>query len=895
MARARRRMDAFERSHAIADLDRAIAIVEHAVTLETGSFLSILVLFLLRVGTAGHSATGNREYLRKVEVIATSVRSPSPLTVSAEQCREWSEIERTLSAWLSGPDRSMRDLEEAKTHALMAVAHSMAAGDHAAIRAAADSWLTVTRSTMQRTMYDVDILDAVDALHGLVTDPRFRELWEPLADLSQGCIWTVIGAAYLLLDCMICERYGVDGGPHMEEAISSCERGLKHFARAGQRTGEEAQCHFFLAQVWLIKYRRSGDSRYYDSAWSSLAVVRDLPFDPRSRVEADFTESVLHSFGALRCKDPDARQEDLERAVEAAERAYRGEGTDPARRWIQLVFATALSNADSTVAACPSAPKSLAPNEIQPFLGYISTIIELPTDPAVLDASIGLFERTVSETPEGTDERAVAELGLAQVLKWRSGGKYGSRVPIDRRLCLWEGILDDGRIAPVHRVSAGYEAGLACAFEGDWHRGLAVMTRTMSAAADLIDTSDYLGGRLRAMSPVSGNPVGLICLAAECAVRTGNEELALDLIDSGLGLIHKDAPDGLRDPRQVVATAGDPVVAVFDGVVTAYAIVVTSHGITSLELGVPLHDRAHPNEDDLTVMASRFFTATVVVDDDEMSTILEWLWATLVQPVLNHLRDAGVDPTHLYWLPVGPAAHLPLHAAGFHRDSSRRTLLDQCSSSYIAGLAILDRSSGRRGSRGMDGMTALTLVGPHLGNEATGTNPAELECAVVAEYLTATGCRVDMVVPPQATGARATHAVASVNIAHVICHGYADRAGGPSSALELCDGPLNVEELMRLRPNDLWLVYLSACFTAVPAILRSETPAHPAFAFHTQGAANVVATLWEIDNEHVTATTFYAALTDGSDPHAAWRHAVLTRRAQYSDAPSKWAALIHIG
>ncbi|KAG9496346.1 hypothetical protein J7337_012933 [Fusarium musae] len=82
------------------------------------------------------------------------------------------------------------------------------------------------------------------------------------------------------------------------------------------------------------------------------------------------------------------------------------------------------------------------------------------------------------------------------------------------------------------------------------------------------------------------------------------------------------------------------------------------------------------------------------------SQTLQWLWDTIMSPILNKLGFTDIPTTgkwpHVWWIPTGPLVQLPLHAAGYHRQQGSEALLDRVISSY--GFSIRNIIRGRRDS-----------------------------------------------------------------------------------------------------------------------------------------------------------------------------------------------------
>lgn len=52
---------------------------------------------------------------------------------------------------------------------------------------------------------------------------------------------------------------------------------------------------------------------------------------------------------------------------------------------------------------------------------------------------------------------------------------------------------------------------------------------------------------------------------------------------------------------------------------------------------------------------------------DEVVEFLAWLWDAVADPVPRHTGlGTGTSSPRLWWVPTGPFAQLPLHAAGLH-------------------------------------------------------------------------------------------------------------------------------------------------------------------------------------------------------------------------------------
>lgn len=79
---------------------------------------------------------------------------------------------------------------------------------------------------------------------------------------------------------------------------------------------------------------------------------------------------------------------------------------------------------------------------------------------------------------------------------------------------------------------------------------------------------------------------------------------------------------------------------------------------------------------------------------------LEWMRDVIAHPVFEELgiTEPSADGKwpHIWWIPTGLLAKFPLHAAGYHKSTSSRTVLDRAMSSYSLSVrAIIDGRATR--------------------------------------------------------------------------------------------------------------------------------------------------------------------------------------------------------
>ncbi|MEE4494201.1 CHAT domain-containing tetratricopeptide repeat protein [Streptomyces sp. BE230] len=348
-----------------------------------------------------------------------------------------------------------------------------------------------------------------------------------------------------------------------------------------------------------------------------------------------------------------------------------------------------------------------------------------------------------------------------------------------------------------------------------------------------------------------------------------------------------------------------PVVVVNVSRYRCDAIAVTAEGLRVVPLPrLALPELVHRTVDLLTALDLLQDTAGAgplaqQSAEDEVDGHLRWLWDTVTGPVLDGLGISGPSPTRpprVWWIPTGPLAFLPLHAAGHHIEAAGRTVLDRTVSSYTPSLRVLARS---RRNREASAASFLVVAVP----EAPGAPPlpgAAQEAAVLtrllpgARLLTGDGATRDAVV-----AALRDHAWL-----HFCGHATAEPGTGSGSRLlvhDHLDHPLTVAGISRLDLSGAELAYLSACHTARTGFTAVDEALHLAGGLQIAGFRHVVGTLWSIDDT-VSARIAKRVYTGLGAPRPvadraayAVHEAVRLTRDRYPGTPSLWAAHIHAG
>ncbi|MDL5206523.1 CHAT domain-containing protein [Streptomyces sp. ALI-76-A] len=272
-----------------------------------------------------------------------------------------------------------------------------------------------------------------------------------------------------------------------------------------------------------------------------------------------------------------------------------------------------------------------------------------------------------------------------------------------------------------------------------------------------------------------------------------------------------------------------------------------------------------------------------------LTELLGRLWDTAVEPVLDAVEhrlrpDDGVLP-RVWWMPTGPLALLPLHAAG-HPD--RTGALDRVLSSYTPTLRALARAQRRPAATVLRRLTVALDRTPGL--------PDLPATAAEAASLHAAHPDMPLLTNEQATAARVTGALPEASWAHFACHAGTDPHAPSEGGLHLHDGVLSIAEIGRRDLHEAELAYLSACSTGHVGRRHADESIHLASAFQLAGFRHVVASLWPLDDRVAAgaADHFYRLMPDtpSADDAATALHRVIRHlRAEHPGRPHLWASL----
>ncbi|PNP76822.1 hypothetical protein FNYG_09838 [Fusarium nygamai] len=243
--------------------------------------------------------------------------------------------------------------------------------------------------------------------------------------------------------------------------------------------------------------------------------------------------------------------------------------------------------------------------------------------------------------------------------------------------------------------------------------------------------------------------------------------------------------------------------------------------------------------------------------------VLEWLWDSIVSPVLDALgytgRPSRDDPwPRIWWIPTGSLSKFPLHAAGHHlEEQSFNSTIDRVISSYSPSIRALVETVNRGENTGRNqpqqAQQALIVSMEHTPDTTARLPNAVAEAQVVEEACGKVSIRT--IRPDRCTKDSVLAHLPSSDIFHFAGHGYTDNADPSKSHLRLEDwktNPLTVSDLIaiNLRKQKPFLAYLGACGTGeIQDARHLDESVHLISGCQLAGFRHVIGTLCRVNDK----------------------------------------------
>jgi CHAT domain-containing protein len=266
------------------------------------------------------------------------------------------------------------------------------------------------------------------------------------------------------------------------------------------------------------------------------------------------------------------------------------------------------------------------------------------------------------------------------------------------------------------------------------------------------------------------------------------------------------------------------------------------------------------------------------------SPLAKSLYQQLIKPF-----EPLIGKRNLLIVPHGPLHYLPF--AALHDGSD--PLVGRRSLRYLPSVSVQKYiRSGK--SKTLDNI--LILGNPDLGNKSLDLPSAEEEAKAIAALVP----NNQILTRKVATETYFKKSAQNFNYLHIASHGQFKSDSALESRLLLAsdaenDGSLTVSELYGIKLN-ADLVTLSACETGLGKVLSGDDLVGLTRGFLFAGASNIVASLWEVDDEATSALMkgFYISLKRGLSKKEALRQAQIETIKKYPQ-PMFWAAFYLTG
>ncbi|MFF7639884.1 CHAT domain-containing protein [Streptomyces canus] len=309
---------------------------------------------------------------------------------------------------------------------------------------------------------------------------------------------------------------------------------------------------------------------------------------------------------------------------------------------------------------------------------------------------------------------------------------------------------------------------------------------------------------------------------------------------------------------------------------------------------------------ELHAMTQEFIGAKASMERT-LGSVLEWLWDSVTEPVLNALGfvaaiEDHTDAPRMWWCPTGPLTLLPLHAAGYHSPSNAgRAVIDRVVSSYTPTLrALVEARGSRHDTKGGERTPRmLTVAAPEPPGQPRLPNASQ-ELRLLEQLFP--GDQGTLLIGAAAVRDQVLAALRRHRWVHFICHGDQDLRDPSKGGLLLADGEwLTVTDLVRDEYRGDFAC-LSACKTATGGVTLPDEVITMAAALHFTGYRHVIATLWSVYDPtaaEVMTRLYTRLIASGTfDPDGAahaLHQAVRDLREWHPEHPSVWIPFTHTG
>ncbi len=275
--------------------------------------------------------------------------------------------------------------------------------------------------------------------------------------------------------------------------------------------------------------------------------------------------------------------------------------------------------------------------------------------------------------------------------------------------------------------------------------------------------------------------------------------------------------------------------------------------------------------------------------DDTFLDNLEKIYELLIRPVEAEIK--ATNPKQLSIIATGKLRYIPFEA--LYNGKADQYLIQKYPVSYLTRLST--RSLQAKGTQTSTSAKKVLAFGNPVTKPPLALPGAEVEVKSITHIFPGS----ETFINSQATLSTFKIQSPRFSLLHLATHGCFQKGGCPSLGLEenvllFADQKFNIRDAALLGLQNVDLIVLSACQTALETNSNSEEIAGLAYLFERAGARAVIASLWSTEDKTTQAimVQFYQNLKKGMSKDEALRQAKLS---QIDSHPFFWSPFVLIG
>jgi len=283
--------------------------------------------------------------------------------------------------------------------------------------------------------------------------------------------------------------------------------------------------------------------------------------------------------------------------------------------------------------------------------------------------------------------------------------------------------------------------------------------------------------------------------------------------------------------------------------------------------------------------------ATEITSEKQFTTVISWLWKSVVKPVFVELQKNNIYAGRIWWCTSGILTYMPIHAAAPVESSYIQSYTTTLSGLIQARKQILQKSSNTCAIIGVSRPLDLNFKSlPFISKEVD----------IVQSLLS--NCQPVQLLDSHATVDKVSQEMQKASWLHLACHGQQNYNDPLKSGLVLYDGQLELEKIISSNLPNAKFVFLSACETAMGDANLINEAMHLTGGFITAGFLGAIGTLWSMSDDvgPIVAEKVYTKICEKQNkPNiilaAEGLHLAICELRKQGVSFEKWMSFVHFG